>query len=541
MVVKAYVAKSPNGPSTQVQVVWKRGRRVLGSRYVGTSGDPAGVALLEARAWEIAHEGMEPLWGSGQEVDAGGLGAGERGAADGAAGARVVRSYSGLLWQALVGVWEVLGFDEAVGDQAFRALVLARVVEPTSKADSARVLADLGAWGPSRRTVFRCLDRCQERGYRQSLAAACWRRAGTDAHLLLYDCTTLHFEIDEEDALRRVGFSKERRIDPQIVVGLLVDQDGFPLMVDSFRGNIGEVETILPVLEAFKAAQQVERMTVVADAAMLSDDNLDKVEDAELDFIVGARIDRTPFQVLKHRKEHPGQELEDGQVFVQPLDAGTKKKPRSRTVVYQWRKARAARDLRTIDKQVSKAQQVVDGVRQPQKARFLDLKGAEPALKQDLVDSARDRAGIKGYVTSLPLVGTPKGQEEPERAIDPLLVISHYHQLWEVERSFRMSKHDLRARPIWHQDTQAIEAHLTIVFAALAVARTIQKATGATIRRFVKTLLPLRAADITIAGQAMTIPPLISDDAQELLAALAAGSRATSAAAPQVATGPGVT
>lgn len=531
MGIKAYVAKSPNGRSTQVQVVWKRGREVLESRYVGTSGDAVGVALLEAKAWEVVHEGMDPLWEAGQGAGRVPHGPEPRGPGAGDAGPRVTRSYSGLLWDVLVRVWEELEFDGAVPDEAFRALALARVVEPTSKADSARVLADLGAWGPSARTAFRCLARCQERGYRARLAEACWQRAGGGASLLLYDCTTLHWEGDKEDDFRKVGYNKDRKIDPQIVVGLLVDQDGFPLMVHSFDGKKGEVNTILPVLEAFRTERQVGRMTVVADAAMLADDVLCRLEDDEFDFIVGARIDKTPFQVVKWRRKHPGKKLKDGQVFVQPLSAGTKKEPRERTVVYQWRKDRAARDLRTIDKQVDKARQVVDGRRPAHKARFLDLAGAEPALKQDLIDSAKDRAGIKGYVTSLPVVGAKKkAEQEPGRAVSPLLVISHYHQLWEVERSFRMSKNDLRARPMWHQDRKTIEAHLTIVFAALAVARTIQKATGASIRRFVRTLRPMRAADIVIAGQRTTVPPAISADARELLDALARGRRPVDAA-----------
>lgn len=136
---------------------------------------------------------------------------------------------SAVLWQVLSDADTRLGFD-ALGDDAFKQLVLARLIEPTSKADSLRVLTEIGVEHASLRTVFRSLARCQERGYRDLLTAACFTHAqrSGDLSLVLYDVTTLYFEAENEDDLRKVGYSKERRVDPQIVVGLLVDRAGFP-------------------------------------------------------------------------------------------------------------------------------------------------------------------------------------------------------------------------------------------------------------------------------------------------------------------------
>jgi hypothetical protein len=142
---------------------------------------------------------------------------------------------SAVLWQVLSAVYARLGFD-VVGDEAFKQLVLARIVEPTSKADSLRVL---GVVHGSLRTMFRCLGRAQERGYRDVVASACFEHASTsgDVSLCLYDVTTLYFEAEHEDELRKVGYSKERRVDPQIIVGLLVDRAGFPLEIGCWEGN----------------------------------------------------------------------------------------------------------------------------------------------------------------------------------------------------------------------------------------------------------------------------------------------------------------
>lgn len=130
---------------------------------------------------------------------------------------RVVGTDSRVLFEALAAVYAQLGFD-AIDDEVFAALVLARVVEPTSLLDTARVLADLGQEAASYKTMGRVLARAQERGYRDQIATACFEHAVSsgDVSLVMYDVTTLYFEAEKEDDLRKVGYSKERRVDPQI-------------------------------------------------------------------------------------------------------------------------------------------------------------------------------------------------------------------------------------------------------------------------------------------------------------------------------------
>ena len=101
--------------------------------------------------------------------------------------------------------------------------------------------------------------------------------------------------------------------------------------------------------------------------------------------------------------------------------------------------------------------------------------------------------------------------------MDGAAVIAAYHDLWRVEQSFRMTKSDLAARPVFHHQRDAIEAHLTVVFAALAVARHLQNATGVTIKKLVRTLRPLRTVTIAIGDHTVTAAPLINPDARAIL------------------------
>jgi hypothetical protein len=158
----------------------------------------------------------------------------------------ITSSRMSYLWDALCAAYEVLGFGSiAKGDRVFRDLVAARVIEPTSKQDSLRVLADIGIKPVSYATLKRRLPYFAKPVVRQALSAACARHAGLGpATLVLYDVTTLYFETDAGDGFREPGFSKERRLEPQIIVGLLTDATGFPLAVSAFEGDKPETQTM---------------------------------------------------------------------------------------------------------------------------------------------------------------------------------------------------------------------------------------------------------------------------------------------------------
>jgi Transposase DDE domain len=443
--------------------------------------------------------------------------------------ARVVSTDSRLLFQALDGVYGDLGFG-ALDDDVFRDLVLARVVEPTSILDTGRVLADLGRRAASDKTMRRTLARCADRGYRDKIAGLCFAHAlaSDDVSLVLYDVTTLYFEAEHEDALRKVGYSKERRVDPQVVVGLLVDRHGFPLEIGCFEGSKAEKHTILPVIRQFQARHGIEAMVVVADAGMLSAANLDDLDEAGLGFIVGSRVTKAPVDLESHFRWH-GDAFTDGQVIDTLTPKVGKNKdndpalraepawnrkdhPGSWRAVWAFSAKRFARDNRTLTAQENRARDVISGAKSARTPRFVKTDGGARALDEKALARARQLAGLKGYVTNLPVAVMPPGE-----------VTSRYHDLWHVEQSFRMSKTDLAARPMFVRTRDAIEAHLTIVFTALAVARETQNRTGLAIRNVIRQLRPLRSATIAVNGTVQAFPPAIDPEQQKILDDLKSG------------------
>ena len=439
----------------------------------------------------------------------------------------VHRTQSRLLYDVLAAVYDELGFHAAVADECFRDLVIARIVEPTSLLDVDRVLADLGRVSASLSTRKRTLKRAHTGQYRDAIATACYAHASTvgDISLVLYDVTTLYFEAENEDSLRKVGFSKERRVDPQIVVGLLVDRNGFPLEIGCFEGNKAETLTILPMIRTFQARHQLEGMVVVADAGMLSQANLRQLDEEGLHFIVGSRQTRAPLDLESHYRWH-GDHFQDGQVVdtVTPRHRGTKDTndvyvkaeptwtgtdERTWRAVWAYSAKRFARDNRTLTLQEQHAQSVVDGVKAARIPRFVKTSGNSRSLDHTALARARRVAGLKGYVTNI-----------PASVMDAHEVMSSYHDLWHVEQSFRMSKTDLAARPMFARTRDAIEAHLTIVFTALAVSRTVQDRSGLSIRKVMRHLRPLRSATITINGATRTFDAFIDDPTRDIINAI---------------------
>ncbi len=498
----AYVrtVKTASG-ATAVQIVHSSRRGAREIEHVGSAHAPEQLSALRAAAKARIAGGQGEL----------GLDLGVAAAPGGPL--EIVGSRAGHLWDALSRGFDALGFDAvAGGDEVFRALVLARIIEPTSKYDSLRVIEEAGLPAPSYRTVRRRLPVYADPLWRRRLAGACAARAALGpASLLLYDVTTLYFETDRADGFREPGFSKERRLEPQITLGLLADATGFPLMVEAFEGNKAETQTMLPVITSFLDAHDLGQVTVVADAGMISAANqheLETIGDRRLSFILGTKIPDIPYQVAKWREAHPDEAIPDGHVFTQPWPASSKERDRGirdRTIFYQYRAERARRTLRGIDEQVAKAEAAVAGKTAVKRNRFVSLTGGAKSVNRALEAKARALAGLKGYTTNLP-------------AAQAEFVIGAYHQLWNVEASFRMSKHDLRARPIYHHKRESIEAHLTIVFAALAVSRHIEAATGWTIKKFVHTARRYRTIEIRAGAHTLTAEDPLPADLRDALA-----------------------
>jgi hypothetical protein len=381
--------------ATAVQIVWSFHRGSRDIEHIGSAHDDAEVELLSAAARQRIAAGQGEL-DLGLEVS----GSARRGSGG---PLPITAMRMGALLDALECAYRALGFDRASGgDEVFAWLVLARIIEPSSKLDSLRVLEEAGVSAPSYATIKRRLPAYAKESWRQQVSAACAAHARLGpASLVLYDVSTLYFEADQGDGFRASGFSKERRLEPQITIGLLAGADGFPLMISAFEGNRAETKTMLPVIEAFMAAHELPDVTVVADAGMISEANQKDIEAAGLSFILGMKIPHVPYVVKQWQREHPGEQMPDGLILTQSWPAGPKNDRRDQVICYQYRHDRARRTLRGTDEQVKKAEQAVSGKAPVKRNRFIQLSGGTRSVNRELEEKARALAGIKGYVTNL--------------------------------------------------------------------------------------------------------------------------------------------
>jgi hypothetical protein len=391
-VVYVRTVKTSSG-AMAVQIVHSNRRGSKDIEHLGSAHTPEQVEALKAVARQRIEAGQAQL-DLGLEVAA---------AAASGGPLEIVGSRMGHLWDALSRCYDLLGFDVAAGgDEVFRQLVLARIIEPTSKEDSIRVIEETGAAAASYRTIGRRLPTYATEAWRERLAKACAARAAVGpASLILYDVTTLYFETDQGDGFREPGYSKERRLEPQITVGLLTDATGFPLTIKAFEGNKAETATIVPTLKEFMTAHRLSDVTVVADAGMISSANKTAIEQAGLSFILAVRIPEVPWVLSEWRKAHPGADVTDGLTLTQPWGPGPNETRRDQVIYYQYRADRARRTLRGIDEQIGKAEKAVAGAVPVKRNRFITLRGATKSVNRELEAKARALAGWKGYITNI--------------------------------------------------------------------------------------------------------------------------------------------
>lgn len=405
--------------------------------------------------------------------------------------------------------WSTLGFDAIYPvDSVFARTVFARVVQPSSKSQVPMVLQRLGLPAVHRNTVSAAVKTAFDEDKYSAFSRACFDFSlarGTVAWVL-YDVTTLYFEADREDDLRKVGYSKERRIDPQVVVGLLVDSRGLPLEISCFEGNKAEALTMIDVLNSFRRRHNVENIIVVADAGMISADNCNHLEALGFQFIIGARMSKAPYKMDMPINE-TGHAIDDGHIVESTKTMGPSTTHRTtRRMVCQYSHKRFANDKHTLAKQRQRAEEIVTGTRKQKRARFVTHTSGRCEFNTDDFEKASQLAGWKGYITNISAEDMSGEQ-----------IIATYHDLYEVERSFRMAKSDLQARPMYVRKEDSIRAHLNLVFVALAVARFLQDLTGFSRQKIINILEPLRDVTINTPHGPITIPTKITPEAQEIL------------------------
>lgn len=368
----------------------------------------------------------------------------------------------------LVGIKYVLGkiFDEIgfglIQDELFRDLVLYRLIYPKSKLKTTEFLYRYEQKSYSEDQVYRFMDKLHSK-YKETVQYISYthtlRILGEEIHAVFYDVTTLYFEIEREDEIRKAGFSKDgKHKHPQIVLGLLVSKDAYPLAYDIFEGNKYEGDTFLPILEGFRAKYGFQKLTVVADAGLLSNRNVSELMEKGYEFILGARIKNESNEVkdkilkLDFGKEKRHLIEKDGLKLVVTYSEDRAKKDR-----YNREKG-----LTRLEKLLKSGKLTKSSINNKGYNKFLKMEG-EVTLAVDSEKVTLDQKwdGLKGYLTNSKMT-----VEE---------ILQNYRHLWQIEKAFRVAKSELKIRPIFHFKRERIEAHICLNFTAYKVYKELDR------------------------------------------------------------------
>lgn len=374
--------------------------------------------------------------------------------------------YYRFYYDTIQGLIAKLGIEDQTSD-LFKDLIAIRILEPSSKLRSIELIDTYFGIKHRRQSYYK--EAPKWTSLKEYTVAKvndfAKREYGFDYTLLFYDVTTLYFETFEDDDLRKTGFSKDNKSQqPQILVGLMVNKEGFPIDYDVFPGNTFEGHTILPVVKAFIAKNNVSLFTVVADAAMISNDNIKELKSCGIHFIVGARLGNLPqavFDELDAKIKH-----EEGKTIRLQTDKGH--------LICSFSNKRYRKDKYEMEKQILKAQSIIKSPSKNTKAKFVKANNEKLKLNEELIEKTKKLLGVKGYYTDL-----------EEQDLPTLKVIERYHELYKVEQAFRIAKSDLETRPIFHFKEEPIKLHLLICFLSLTLSKHIEIKTGLSIRRFI--------------------------------------------------------
>lgn len=359
-------------------------------------------------------------------------------------------------------IFDHIGFS-AIEEDFFRHLVISRLAFPLSKLKTIDylyryqgVMLDIDA-------VYRFLDKLNNKlkdRVEQIAFSHTLNVLNGNISVVFYDMTTLYFEASDEDDLRKTGFSKDgKHQNPQIFIGLLVGLGGYAIGYDIFEGNTYEGHTLIPFLEKISSKFNLEKPVVIADAGLLSKENIKALEANHYQYILGARLKNEPDKV---KEKIINSAFKDGSTI-------SLLKPDNTRLIVGYSSARATKDaynrkrgLNRLEKKIKSGRLTKSNINNRGYNKYLRLTG-EITIDIDYEKYNQDQVwdGLKGYITNSTLKETE--------------IIDNYKNLWFVEKAFRMSKTDLRIRPIYHRLRDRIEAHICIAFTAYCVYKELER------------------------------------------------------------------
>jgi transposase len=383
-------------------------------------------------------------------------------------------------------------------------LVIMRILEPASKLHSIELLNIYFGLQHRRQSYYKYAPKWLDLKSKveEIVVQFAEQKYAFNYDLLFYDVTTLYFETFQEDELRQNGFSKDNKSQqPQILIGLMVNEEGFPVAYEVFSGSTFEGNTILPVVKEFIKKHAVKEFTVVADAAMISAENVRELLKNDISYIVGARLGNINAKLIEQiDKSLPRQDGEDIRI---KTDNGF--------LICSYSAARYRKDKYEMDKQIEKAKALIERPSKNKKLKFTKSSGEKIKINEALIEKTKKLLGVKGYYTNL-----------GEEVVNNKMVIERYHELYKIEQAFRISKNDLQTSPIFHFKEQPIKLHILICFMALVISKHIELDTRQSIRKFIIECKKITDARIfnQITGKEMRIRTKLTPEIVKIMQSL---------------------
>jgi transposase len=447
--------KNPSG-IVSVQIIDKSKGRYCVIKTIGSSADVPTIKnlYLQGKQWISSHLGEQDIFGAhDKDLE-------ERQVAE-----YLLNNVENILLNGvqlvLNNVFKLTGFD-SIQDDIFRQLVIARLSQPMSKSATVEYIKSHFDEDAQLHRVYRYLDKLyntqQEKIQRISVEHT-QRILGGKIGLLFYDVTTLYFEADYGDEFRETGFSKDgKHSQPQVVLGLLVSKDGYPLSYSVFNGSQYEGRTMLPVVEDFVQRFNLDDFIVVADSGLMSQSNIAMLESGNYKYIIGARI------------KNESNEIKTWTLSLAKQDGAFNETPKGvARLIVGYSDNRARKDRHNREKGVKRLEKAYrsgnitkENINKRGYNKFLEISdNVRVAINQEKIKQDEQWDGLKGYLTNTDL---------PAKE-----VYEQYNGLWSIERAFRITKGTLEMRPMFHFTPKRIEAHVCICFVAYKVYKELER------------------------------------------------------------------
>ncbi len=373
-------------------------------------------------------------------------------------------------------IYNELGFQYTLGSPKRKVsssrnlfnIVMARIANPSSKRSSVRQLEKDFGQKLSLDGVYKMMDMLDEEKINKIQKLSYEAASGIIKEridVIFYDCTTLYFESFTEDELKENGYSKDMKFNqPQVLLALITTSEGFPVGYEVYPGSYYEGNTLELAIEKLEKQFEVGKIIFVADSAMLSQTNLSKLEGKEKQYIVGARLKNMSVKMQNKITDLTNYKstVDDEKMAVFTL--GEKKR-----LIVTYSPKRAEKDRYDREKAIEKLRKKLERSSNPSSLisnygykKFLQIEGESKIIidEEKLAESAK-WDGLHGVVTNAEELNEKEVREQ-------------YQKLWQIEECFRISKHDLSLRPIYHWTPKRVKAHIAICFMALVCLRHLE-------------------------------------------------------------------